>query len=106
MNQGPVEVIRLWHHWCRHYAVGGVRSSLDDLLGHDLVDALIAGKILVKGDPAEDYPCPMPGDPACPRSICHLPDGSIRAVCQQSPLACEDLILSEEDCLTWELNEA
>ena len=41
--------------------------------------------------------CPSPGGEGCPRKVVRHDDGSIRAICGDSPKACSDLDLSRDD---------
>lgn len=41
--------------------------------------------------------CPSPGGAGCPRRVVRYDDGSIRAVCGDSPKVCEDLDLTRDD---------
>lgn len=49
------------------------------------------------GSLAMSISCPSPGGGDCPRRIVRHADGSIRAVCGDSPKACRDLDLSKND---------
>ena len=82
---------------------GGIRTVLDQRFGAEVVDALIAAGILVRGDPATRYPCPHsgwgcsrevvdnPGDPAFP----------FVAVAPSSEVCCPSVRLTADDLVTW-----
>jgi len=46
---------------------------------------------------ATSIACPSPGGEGCPRKVVRHDDGSIRAICGDSPKACADLDLSRDD---------
>jgi hypothetical protein len=50
--------------------------------------------------------CPSPGGEGCPRRIVRHEDGSIRAVCGDSPKACADLDLNKTDIMVFALDRA
>jgi hypothetical protein len=50
--------------------------------------------------------CPSPGGDGCPRQIVRHDDGSIRAVCGDSPEACRDLDLSKDDIAVLRLDRS
>lgn len=58
------------------------------------------------GTPATSISCPSPGGEGCPRRIVHHEDGSIRAVCGDSPKACDDLDLNKNDIMVYGLDRA
>ncbi len=65
------------------------------LLGDDF--ARVTPLLRPTGTLAASIACPSPGGEGCPRRIVHHDDGSIRAVCGDSPKACNDLDLSRDD---------
>lgn len=46
---------------------------------------------------ATSIACPSPGGAGCPRRVARHDDGSIRAVCGDSPKVCDDLDLTRDD---------
>lgn len=56
------------------------------------------------GTTAASISCPSPGGEGCPRRIVHHGDGSIRAVCGDSPKACADLDLNKNDIMIYGLD--
>ncbi|WP_372624705.1 hypothetical protein [Falsiroseomonas sp.] len=50
--------------------------------------------------------CPSPGGDGCPRTVVRLPDGRLRAVCGESPRACDDLELLDTDAAVLALDRA
>lgn len=56
------------------------------------------------GTPATSTSCPSPGGEGCPRRIVRHEDGSIRAVCGDSPKACADLDLNKNDIMVYGLD--
>ena len=49
------------------------------------------------GTLATSIACPSPGGAGCPRRVIRHDDGSIRAVCGESPRICDDLDLTRDD---------
>ncbi len=49
------------------------------------------------GGLATSIACPSPGGTGCPRRVVRHDDGSIRAVCGESPRICDDLDLARDD---------
>lgn len=58
------------------------------------------------GTTATSISCPSPGGGGCPRRIIHHENGSIRAVCGDSPKACADLDLGKHDIMVYGLDRA
>lgn len=56
------------------------------------------------GSTASSIACPSPAGEGCPRRVVHHDDGSIRAICGDSPKACDDLHLTKEDTLVYGLD--
>lgn len=56
------------------------------------------------GTPATSIACPSPGGEGCPRRVVHHDDGTIRAVCGDSPKACADLDLNKNDIMIYGLD--
>lgn len=66
-----------------------------ELLGDEFAPAFTF--LRPTGALATSIACPSPGGDGCPRRIVRHDDGSIRAICGDSPKACNDLDLSQED---------
>ena len=81
-------------------------SLLGDEFGCVVVDEPDCPLPLVRstGTPATSISCPSPGGEGCPRRIVHHEDGSIRAVCGDSPKACTDLDLNMSDIMVYSLD--
>lgn len=58
---------------------------------------LVSRFLTSSGTLATSIACPSPGGEGCPRKIVRHVDGSIRAICGDSPKACDDLDLSRDD---------
>jgi hypothetical protein len=59
---------------------------------------LVAAPLLRStGGLARSIACPSPGGTGCPRRVVRHDDGSIRAVCGESPRICDDLDLARDD---------
>ena len=56
------------------------------------------------GTRATSIACPSPGGDGCPRRVVHHGDGTIRAVCGDSPKACADLDLNMNDIMIYGLD--
>ena len=56
------------------------------------------------GTRATSIACPSPGGDGCPRQVVHHDDGTIRAVCGDSPKACADLDLNKNDIMIYGLD--
>ncbi len=71
------------------------RCEWVDLLGDEF--ARVTPLLRSTGTLAASIACSSPGGDGCPRRIVHHDDGSIRAICGDSPKACKDLDLSRDD---------
>lgn len=58
---------------------------------------LVSRFLTSTGTLATGIACPSPGGEGCPRKVVRHDDGSIRAICGDSPKACSDLDLSRDD---------
>jgi hypothetical protein len=58
---------------------------------------LVSRFLTSTGTLATSIACPSPGGEGCPRKVVRHDDGSIRAICGDSPKACADLDLSRDD---------
>lgn len=56
------------------------------------------------GTSATSIACPSPGGEGCPRRVVNHDDGTIRAVCGDSPKACADLDLNKNDIMIYGLD--
>lgn len=81
-------------------------SLLGDEFGYVVVDGPDCLLPLVRstGTPATSIACPSPGGKGCPRRVVHHDDGTIRAVCGDSPKACADLDLNKNDIMIYGLD--
>ena len=58
------------------------------------------------GTLAMSISCPSPGGAGCPRRVVHHENGTIRAICGDSPKSCADLEVVEGDIMTYGLDRA
>jgi hypothetical protein len=86
-----------WEEAESNSALGGPRGHLRERLGADSVAALERFGILNQTRLADRYPCEHPGGDGCPRFVIEGYDGSVEALCGNTPAECRDLHLSIED---------
>ena len=80
------------------------RREWQDILGSEF--DLAARFLTSTGTLATSIACPSPGGEGCPRKVVRHDDGSIRAICGDSPKACDDLDLSRDDITILGLDRA
>ena len=78
------------------------RREWVDLLGEEF--DRVAPLLRSSGVLATSIACPTPGAAGCPRRVVRHDDGTIRAICGDSPKVCDDLDLRREDIALLELN--
>lgn len=86
---------RLWPALKERPRLSGVRQVIRDSLGPDY--ELAVPFIVPSGKSATRYPCQFPSGLECPRRVIRDRDGSIRAVCGNTPRECDSVALLAHD---------
>ena len=97
MENGGMDLTRLFQALETNFPLSGVRSVLAKKIGADVAGALERAGLLSLLRVADTYPCPQPGGDGCPRQIVEPKDGSYIAVCGNDPAECDELRLTPKD---------
>lgn len=90
-----MRISRFWNALDTLTGAATDRREWTHRLGDEFVHA--APFLRSTGMRATSIACPSPGGEGCPRRIVHHDDGNIRAICGDSPKACQNLDLDRDD---------
>lgn len=92
-----VDLSHFWESLETNFPLRGTASDLRKRLGRHVSAALVAAGILTFVHLGTTVACPDPHGEGCPRQVIELSDGSLQAVCGNTPPACEPVALARED---------